>query len=101
MSVNISAAQCQDAKLWDTVDNALQETQFAPELLELEVTETLLMRDIESSIARLKRLKSLGLKISIDDFGTEYSSLSYLKRLPLDTIKIDRSFIQDINTDPV
>ncbi len=100
MSVNISAAQCQDAKLWDTVASVLKETQLAPELLELEVTETLLMRDIETSIAILKRLKSLGLKISIDDFGTGYSSLSYLKRLPLDTIKIDRSFIQDIDTDP-
>jgi len=100
VSVNISAAQCRDDALGDTVERVLNRTGLAAELLELEVTETLLMRDVESSIALFERLKSLGVYISIDDFGIGYSSLSYLKRLPLDTIKIDRSFIRDITTDP-
>jgi EAL domain-containing protein (putative c-di-GMP-specific phosphodiesterase class I) len=78
------------------VENVLRETQLAPRWLELEVTEELLLHDLETVIRTLRRLSNLGVHISIDDFGTGYSSLSYLKKLPIHTLKIDQSFVSDI-----
>jgi len=77
----------------------LHETGVAPELLELELTESVIMDDIQASSTLLKEFKQMGVHISMDDFGTGYSSLSLLKRLPLDTLKIDQSFVRDITTD--
>ena len=98
-AVNISAKQFLKYNLADIVKNILHETGLDPEFLELELTETILMKDLEKTIRVLKRLKEMGVKISIDDFGTGYSSLSYLKQFPIDTLKIDQSFISSINND--
>ncbi|MBE9109982.1 EAL domain-containing protein [Nodosilinea sp. LEGE 07298] len=96
VSVNLSAFQLRQEGLVQTVTQILDRTRLDPNCLELELTETSLMEDIESAIAILEELKAVGIKISLDDFGTGYSSLNYLKRLPLDTLKIDRSFINDV-----
>jgi len=97
-AVNISAKQFLRSNLVDLIKNILDETKLDPKYLELELTETILMEDIEKTIRILNRLKNMGIKISIDDFGTGYSSLSYLKQFPIDTLKIDQSFISSINT---
>jgi len=97
-AVNISAKQFLRSNLVDLIKNILDETKLNPKYLELELTETILMEDIEKTIKILNRLKNMGIKISIDDFGTGYSSLSYLKQFPIDTLKIDQSFISSINT---
>jgi diguanylate cyclase (GGDEF)-like protein len=97
MAVNISAVQFRQQDLVQTVTEALQESGLEPRWLELEVTESVLMHDIEHVIAVLHQLKALGVHLSIDDFGTGYSSLSYLKRFPIDKIKIDQSFVRDVH----
>ena len=99
LAVNVSAAQFHQSDLVSTVQKVLQETQFPPERLELEITESLVMQNVDSAIQTMKQLNQLGVQLSIDDFGTGYSSLSYLKRFPVQKIKIDRSFIKDIETD--
>jgi diguanylate cyclase (GGDEF)-like protein len=96
LSVNLSVNQLEHPGLVDCVRSILEETGIAPECLELELTETAVMKDIEVCIPILHELKDLGIGISIDDFGTGYSSLAYLKRLPLNVLKIDRSFVTDI-----
>ncbi|OCA92134.1 diguanylate cyclase [Bacillus wudalianchiensis] len=96
VSVNLSPRQFQQANLVEIVSKILKETGLAPEYLELEITETIAMYNESYVIAKLKALKDLGVKIAIDDFGTGYSSLSYLKKFPFHTLKIDKSFIQDI-----
>lgn len=100
VAVNLSPRQFKRQDLVAQVAAVLKETGFDPRYLELEITENLLMQDVETAISTLTRLKAIGVKISIDDFGTGYSSLSYLKRFPIDTLKIDQSFIRDITADP-
>jgi len=99
MSVNISPQQVYLDDLVAIVTEAVSDAGIRPELLDLEITESLLMRDIEATIGALSSLKDLGVNLSIDDFGTGYSSLSYLKRFPIDALKIDRSFVQDLHLD--
>ena len=96
LSLNVSMKQLEDKNFVNTVKKIISETNFNPEFLELEITESQIMKEPESTVNILNKIKSLGVTISIDDFGTGYSSLSYLKRLPIDRLKIDKSFIQDI-----
>ena len=100
VAVNLSARQFQQPDLVAQVRRALDETGLPPSSLDLEVTETHAMQNAEATILTLRELKRIGVRISIDDFGIGYSSLSYLKRLPIDTLKIDQSFVRDITTDP-
>lgn len=100
VAVNLSARQFHQQDLECIISNAVSKSGISAEMLELEITETMLMEDGDNSVETLNRLKKMGLSISIDDFGTGYSSLSYLKRFPIDTLKIDQSFIRDISTDP-
>jgi diguanylate cyclase (GGDEF)-like protein/PAS domain S-box-containing protein len=100
MAVNLSARQFQQPDLVAQVKRALEETGLPPRCLDLEITETNAMQNAEGTIHTLRELKALGVRISIDDFGIGYSSLNYLKRLPIDTLKIDQSFVRDITTDP-
>jgi EAL domain-containing protein (putative c-di-GMP-specific phosphodiesterase class I) len=99
-SVNLSMRQFQQKDLVPMVARVLRETGIPPETLELEITETLLMDDVEDAILKLTELRDLGVRLSIDDFGTGYSSLSYLSRFPIDTLKIDKSFIRHITSRP-
>jgi len=96
ITVNCSALNLGREELVEEIREALADADVAPQRLELEVTENALMGNIATTISLLKQIRALGVSLSIDDFGTGYSSLAYLKRLPLDTLKIDRSFIQDI-----
>jgi|GEM_PF-732344 len=96
ISVNVSAVQMRDKNFVDIVKKVLDETNMDPKQLELEITESLFIDHIEETIAMLNEIKSLNVRISLDDFGTGFSSLSYLRRLPIDTLKIDKSFIDDL-----
>jgi diguanylate cyclase (GGDEF)-like protein/PAS domain S-box-containing protein len=100
LAVNLSARQFQQLDVAAQVTRALEETGFPATHLDLEITESYAMQNPESAIQTLRELRAVGLGLSIDDFGVGYSSLSYLKRLPIDTLKIDRSFVRDITTDP-
>jgi EAL domain-containing protein (putative c-di-GMP-specific phosphodiesterase class I) len=100
VAVNLSGRQFHHQNLVEKVVAALQESRLEPQWLELEITETYAMEDADFTLAILKELKRLGVRISMDDFGTGYSSLSHLKHFPIDTLKIDRSFIKDLATDP-
>ncbi len=100
ISVNLSGRQFKQYDIIKSVQNILDATHLDPRYLELELTESVLMNDVEENISTLRKLKESGLKLSVDDFGTGYSSMSYLKRFPLDTLKIDRCFVKDIMTDP-
>jgi len=99
VSVNISLRQFQQTNLVEIVNQILVESGLKPEYLELELTESSIMKDADQAIETLHRLKRLGIKISLDDFGSGYSSLSYLKTLPIDVLKIDREFVRNITTD--
>jgi diguanylate cyclase (GGDEF)-like protein len=99
VSVNISSHQFQSDSLIDDVLGAALGAGIDPKLLELEITESVLLQDAENTLVALNRLKRAGIALSVDDFGTGYSSLSYLKRFPIDTLKIDRSFVTDLHTD--
>lgn len=99
VAVNLSARQFKDPKLELTIKETLESSGLAPEYLEIEVTESMLMDDIQAVIDQLNRIKSTGVTITIDDFGSGYSSLSYLKRLPVDILKVDREFVRDIPDD--
>jgi diguanylate cyclase (GGDEF)-like protein/PAS domain S-box-containing protein len=100
ISVNVSARQFRHEDFVAQVETVLQSSGIDPSRLKLELTESLILNNVEESINKMEQLKSLGVEFSMDDFGTGYSSLSYLKRLPLDQIKIDQSFVRDISTDP-
>jgi len=97
MSVNVSMRQLESDSLVDDVERALSINRLDPGSLVIEVTETALMKDAESTVSRLVQLKQIGVKIAIDDFGTGYSSLSYLRQFPVDVLKIDRSFISSMD----
>ncbi len=97
--VNISSRQFQDSKLGAVIDRALSDAGLPADQLELEMTESVIMRDTDDSIRALKALKAKGIRLSVDDFGTGYSSLGYLKLFPVDALKIDRSFVRDISVD--
>ena len=100
MAVNLSAEQFKRAELVNTVINALVLSDLDTHWLELELTESILIQDAETTLATIRRLKTLGVKLSVDDFGTGYSSLAYLKRFAVDKLKIDQSFVRDLETDP-
>jgi diguanylate cyclase (GGDEF)-like protein len=100
VSVNVSARQFRQPGFVSEVLQTLRDHQVPPEKLKLELTESLLLGDIEDTISRMAQLKSEGVGFSLDDFGTGYSSLSYLKRLPLDQVKIDQGFVRDVLADP-
>jgi EAL domain-containing protein (putative c-di-GMP-specific phosphodiesterase class I) len=100
LAVNLSVTQLQQRDLLELVKGILTETGLPARLLELEITESSAMHSPETSMKTLYDLKKLGIRISLDDFGTGHSSLSYLKRFPIDTLKIDQSFVRDINSDP-
>jgi EAL domain-containing protein (putative c-di-GMP-specific phosphodiesterase class I) len=100
MAVNLSARQFHQQDLVGMVARVLEETGLDPRYLGLELTESILMHDVEETIGKLAALKEMGIKLAIDDFGTGYSSLSYLKRFPLDQLKIDQSFVRDLTVDP-
>ena len=100
VAVNLSARQFRHGELIQTIRQALQDSGIAARQLELEITESLLMDDTEASQVALNDLKALGTSIFLDDFGTGYSSLAYLKKFPIDGLKIDRSFIRDLPGDP-
>ncbi|MBI5862678.1 MAG: EAL domain-containing protein [Rhodocyclales bacterium] len=99
LAVNVSARQFRQADFVAQVLSALHKHGIPPAALKLELTESLVLEDVEDTIAKMQALKTVGVGFSMDDFGTGYSSLSYLKRLPLDQIKIDQSFVRDITTD--
>ncbi len=100
ISVNLSAKQFQDCYLLQNIAQILQETEMPPQLLELEITENTVVHDVEHAIATLQQLKDMGIRIAIDDFGMGYSSFGVLKHFPLDILKIDKSFIQDLEHNP-
>ena len=100
VAVNLSAVQFRRSDLESTVVNALEKSGLDPGMLELELTESILIRDTEKTLATVRRLKAIGVRLSIDDFGTGYSSLSYLKRFAVDKLKIDQSFVRDLARDP-
>ena len=99
MAVNVSALQFSQADFYDIVERVLIETDHPPDQLILEVTESVVMYDIDNVARKLERFRDLGIGIALDDFGTGYSSLSYLKRLPVDIIKVDRTFVMDLGED--
>ena len=98
MAVNLSVRQFADDKLLANIETVLNETGMAPELLELEITEGMVVVNPERAIKLLTAIKALGVRLAIDDFGTGYSSLGQLKNFPIDTLKVDRSFIRDLAT---
>lgn len=99
-SVNVSARQFRNRNFVSSVEDVLLRTGLEPRWLELEITESMLMGDVEAIVSRMEDIRRLGVSLSIDDFGTGYSSLSYLSRFPITTLKIDRAFIADVQTNP-
>ena len=97
VTVNISSVQFSQKSFVKMVGKVLKESGLDPQYLELELTETILMQTTDTAVTTLKALKSLGIRLSIDDFGTGYCSLNYLKSFPIDTLKIDQSFVRDLS----
>jgi diguanylate cyclase (GGDEF)-like protein/PAS domain S-box-containing protein len=98
VAVNVSAVQFGRPDFVNTVDEALRASNLEPRFLELELTERLVIRDVAESASKMAKLRALGVQISVDDFGAGYSSLSYLQRLPIDVLKLDRSFVEDVQS---
>jgi EAL domain-containing protein (putative c-di-GMP-specific phosphodiesterase class I) len=96
VAVNLSARQFRHATLLEDIATILKETGLDPQFLKLEITESVVLDSVDSTLSTLRALKALGVQLAIDDFGTGYSSLNYLKQFPIDVIKIDRSFIQGL-----
>ena len=101
VAINISAMQFRKAGFIETVRSVLADTGIDPRYIEIELTESTLMQNAAGVLDTLNELKSIGVRLSIDDFGTGYSNLNYLKQFPIDCLKIDQSFIRDIDTTPV
>jgi EAL domain-containing protein (putative c-di-GMP-specific phosphodiesterase class I) len=99
VSVNVSAVQFSRPDFVDTVSDVLHQSRLDPSSLELELTESLVIRDVRESARKMEKLRALGVQISVDDFGAGYSSLSYLQRLPIDILKLDRSFVEEFKTE--
>ncbi len=99
MAVNLSARQFQQQDLVETVARILKETGLEPKWLEMEITESIAMKNADYTNVLLREMKEMGVKVAVDDFGTGYSSLTYLKKFPIDTLKIDQSFVRDFTTD--
>ena len=99
MAVNLSARQLQRPEIVDEVRDILEETGLEPSSLILEITESVMMSNMELSIERLSELKALGVMLAVDDFGTGYSSLNYIQQFPVDILKVDKSFIDVVNSD--
>jgi EAL domain-containing protein (putative c-di-GMP-specific phosphodiesterase class I) len=97
VALNLSVCQLSQENIVSDIINTLKHYDIPGDKLEIEITENVLMKDMDNCIIKLSKLNDYGIKIAIDDFGTGYSSLSYLRRLPIDTIKIDRSFIHDMH----
>jgi EAL domain-containing protein (putative c-di-GMP-specific phosphodiesterase class I) len=100
IAINMSARQFRQDELADRIEAVFASTGANPAHVILELTESMVMHDVDSTLVALRALKKLGVSLSLDDFGTGYSSLSYLRRFPIDELKIDRSFINDIHTNP-
>jgi diguanylate cyclase (GGDEF)-like protein/PAS domain S-box-containing protein len=100
VAINLSARQLRQDDLFENIANALADAKLDASRLEIELTESMVMQNLELASHQLQRLKALGVTLAMDDFGTGYSSLGYLRRFPFDTLKIDRSFVQDITTEP-
>ena len=100
-AVNISAKQFYQNDIIEIIENALKKSKLDPRFLELELTESVIMDDVDKAVKIFTKLKDMGIKLSIDDFGTGYSSLSYLKKFPIDTLKIDQSFISNLTKDSI
>ena len=98
ISINLSPIQLKQPSIIDDIKNCLDKYQLSPNFIEIEITEGIMIDSMEDAISKMKTLKDMGFKISLDDFGTGYSSLSYLQMLPLDTLKIDKSFINNITS---
>jgi EAL domain-containing protein (putative c-di-GMP-specific phosphodiesterase class I) len=100
VAVNLSAVQFKRGNVEQSVISALEDSGVDPSLIELELTESILIHNSEGTLAAVRNLRQLGVGLSIDDFGTGYSSLSYLKRFNVNKLKIDQSFVRDLATDP-
>ena len=100
IAVNLSVSQIRSSNFVELVAKVLKDTKLDPELLELEITESLFLKDADQAITTLRDLNALGVKLAIDDFGTGYSSLAYINRFPIDILKIDQSFIREITGEP-
>lgn len=100
IAINVSAVQMRHSDFQSTVENALRGRRNAVPFLDIEITESLFMEDIETNVQRLQALRDIGIRLAVDDFGTGYSSLSYLKRFPIDYLKIDQSFVRDVTSHP-
>ena len=100
LAINLSAKQFRHKALVDTIASILKETGIEASCIGIEITESMMVQNIDEVVDTLLKLSNMGIEISIDDFGTGYSSLSYLKRFPIDKLKIDKSFVDDIATHP-